>query len=116
MPTTDAEKRKEHNQRYYHESGGKEKIVARNRINRAAKAKYVTDIKSAGSCTDCGNQFHPAAMDFDHVGTDKVAPVSQLVANNVSYKRIDAEIAKCELVCANCHRVRTHERFLASLA
>jgi len=115
MPTTDAAKRKEYNRRYY-ENGGQARVQARNKANKAAKAAYVRDRKSAGSCADCGGMFHPVAMDYDHVGTDKIAPVSKLCADNVSYERIDAEIAKCELVCSNCHRVRTYERLHAPLA
>jgi len=61
-------------------------------------------------CADCGGQFHPAAMTFDHLpGTTKRADVATLVIrSSISVAR--AEIAKCELVCANCHAIRTYER------
>jgi hypothetical protein len=49
-------------------------------------------------------------MDFDHVRGEKVANVSVLVAGGASRRRVLAEIAKCEVVCANCHRERTHGR------
>jgi hypothetical protein len=61
-------------------------------------------------CVECGGEFHPAAMQFDHrPGVDKAFDVSWGIAR-YSRERILAEIAKCDLVCANCHAVRTYER------
>jgi len=51
-------------------------------------------------------------MDFDHVRGVKHANVMELVST-LSKKRIDQEIAKCEIVCSNCHRIRTHMRKMA---
>jgi lysyl-tRNA synthetase class I len=48
-------------------------------------------------------------MDFDHVRGKKHKNVMELVPT-LSKKKIDEEIAKCEVVCSNCHRVRTHMR------
>ena len=49
-------------------------------------------------------------MDFDHrEGEEKTAHVAMLV-NMLSINRLLNEIAKCDLVCANCHRVRTYKR------
>ena len=48
-------------------------------------------------------------MDFDHVRGRKQANVAELI-NTLSKKRIDEEISKCEIVCSNCHRIRTHDR------
>lgn len=53
---------------------------------------------------------HPQALDFDHLpGFPKTRDVSQMVYAN-KWEPIEAEIAKCEVVCANCHRVRTESR------
>jgi hypothetical protein len=60
-------------------------------------------------CSDCKKQFPSYVMDFDHK-KDKKFDVSRLVNLNVSLKTITAEIEKCELVCANCHRIRTFKR------
>ena len=60
------------------------------------------------SCMDCGLKFQPVAMDFDHVRGTKVATVSQM--NSFSWGRVILELAKCDLVCANCHRIRTNSR------
>ena len=71
------------------------------------KRRLVAELKS-GPCLDCGLRFHHAAMDFDHVRGVKINDVATLVSNGRS--GILEEIAKCELVCANCHRVRTYRR------
>lgn len=57
---------------------------------------------------DCGGTFPPECMDYDHrPGTEKYYGVGQLTG---SLTKMKAEIAKCDLVCANCHRIRTHAR------
>jgi hypothetical protein len=58
-------------------------------------------------CVDCGGVFSPEAMDFDHVRGGKVAGVAQTYG--WKRERVLAELLKCDLVCACCHRVRTHE-------
>lgn len=64
-----------------------------------------------GPCTDCGGSFPPYVMDFDHLpGTKKTLAVSYLANHGSGKAKLLAEIAKCELVCANCHRIRTHTR------
>jgi hypothetical protein len=58
---------------------------------------------------DCKESFPYYVMDFDHVRGRKHKNVMELIPT-LSKKIIDLEIAKCEIVCSNCHRVRTHER------
>ena len=48
-------------------------------------------------------------MQFDHIGTDKISSVSRLVSGRSRQAVLD-EIEKCELVCANCHSIRTWHR------
>ena len=61
-------------------------------------------------CTDCGVSYPPYVMDFDHVWGEKVAAISQMIT--WAWEDVQTEMAKCEVVCSNCHRQRTHERFL----
>jgi len=68
---------------------------------------WLNELKSA-PCLDCGKTFHSVAMDFDHVRDVKVLEISQMWS--WGRDRVLAEIDKCELVCANCHRVRTQSR------
>lgn len=57
-------------------------------------------------CADCGIQYPPYVMDFDHrPGEVKMENVGAM--SRFSEEAIAAEIAKCDLVCANCHRERT---------
>lgn len=73
---------------------------------RDRNRQYVWNYYQSHPCVDC-NESDPRVLELDHVRGKKVAGVSQLVHNTTSLKRIDEEIAKCEVVCANCHRIRT---------
>lgn len=59
-----------------------------------------------GVCIDCKQQVHPAAFDFHHVDptTKESAANAQLMARGWDF--IVAELEKCVLLCANCHRIR----------
>ena len=62
-------------------------------------------------CTDCNQTFHPYVMDFDHLPEySKIDPISVLMSRTHSDEEILSEIAKYELVCSNCHRIRTIKR------
>jgi hypothetical protein len=82
-----------------------EKATKRTREERSRIAKIIAEIKNV-PCVDCGEKFHPCAMDFDHIESNKIANVSML-AKGHSWEKIKQEIDKCEIVCANCHRIRT---------
>lgn len=88
--------------------------------NRETHRKAVTELKHRRAeinrrllweakkvpCVDCGVRYPPHVMDLDHGGSEK----NGLVANVVRIwpsERLLAEIAKCDVVCANCHRERT---------
>ena len=61
-------------------------------------------------CVDCGQQYEPRVMQFDHLGeTPKLANMNSLL-NLGSVKLIEEEIAKCEIVCPSCHVQRTYRR------
>ena len=73
-----------------------------------ARRKVLDALKSA-PCTDCGNQYPPVCMDFDHIG-EKLFSIAKARSRGMDWQKVLDEIAKCELVCANCHRVRTRDR------
>lgn len=84
----------------------KRRAVSRRR-GREQRAK-IEKLK-ASPCLDCGRRFPPECMDFDHRdGTIKRGTISQLLSH--SWDQILSEIAKCDLICANCHRIRTRRR------
>lgn len=63
-------------------------------------------------CLDCGESYPPYVMDFDHrPGEVKLFAISKMRNQGQSKEKIVAEIAKCDLVCSNCHRERTFQRY-----
>ena len=70
--------------------------------------KRLIEIKQSSGCTDCGETNH-IVLDFDHL-KDKKYNISRMIHDGFSWAAIKKEIAKCEVVCANCHRIRTHDR------
>lgn len=72
---------------------------------------WIHEHKSGRPCSDCQQMFPAICMDFDHLdGATKVASIARLVMNFSSIEKLEEEIRKCELVCANCHRIRTYRR------
>jgi DNA-binding NarL/FixJ family response regulator len=76
--------------------------------------KKLAEIKEASGCTDCGETNH-IVLDFDHLHNKKYN-ISRMIHDGFSWKAIAKEIEKCEVVCANCHRIRTHIRLTAKTA
>jgi len=64
----------------------------------------------AHPCVDCGENDY-RVLDFDHVRGTKVKDISRMIANKYAQTMIEAEIAKCEVRCANCHRRKTARDF-----
>lgn len=59
-------------------------------------------------CTDCGMKYPSYVMDFDHRNPDDKKFNLAGAKKRTSLKKIMKEIAKCDVVCSNCHRIRTH--------
>jgi 5-methylcytosine-specific restriction endonuclease McrA len=70
---------------------------------------YTAEFLSRHPCVDCG-ESDPIVLEFDHVRGDKKYDVSFIVVQGMSIAKLEEEIAKCEVVCANCHRRRTARR------
>jgi len=102
-----AEKQKAYRKEYNRKN--KTRKGERDAFMKSIGKEYVDSLKDA-PCTDCGHKWPPVAMDFDHVRGEKIRSVSGLVSGGYKIKLIEEEIAKCELVCACCHRIRTAER------
>ena len=71
--------------------------------------RELTDELKKQPCADCHHTFPPECMDFDHEGS-KRDNVATMVSHGTGRAAILAEIAKCDVVCANCHRIRTKRR------
>ena len=71
---------------------------------------WMIELKSK-PCADCAQTFEVCCMDFDHrEGTVKSNNLGTMFSNHHSRILIQAELDKCDLVCANCHRIRTRDR------
>lgn len=89
----------------------REEVIHHRRARRNAhqnRLQMIVNSAKSRPCTDCGVQYPSYVMDLDHIRGEKVMAVGAMVARSVSYERLRAEIAKCDVVCSNCHRERTH--------
>lgn len=93
----------------------------RNKTTYKAKAKRykktltdrVNELKKK-PCTDCKSQFNPWQMDFDHKENKEFNISDGLRTKGYSWIKLEKELSKCDLVCSNCHRNRTHNRMTLS--
>jgi hypothetical protein len=100
--------RKEYDRDYH--ARNRERLVALAKKRQQRFLEWHRQLKSTTPCADCGGYFHFAVMAWDHLpGTHKVAEVSTLLRKGSS-RKVREEIDKCELVCANCHALRSYSR------
>lgn len=96
--------RQYHKQRYA--SGKKTRQFV---ANRERNRRFVWEYLCANPCVECG-ESDPVVLEFNHL-RDKETDVSLAISGAWSLKRLANEIAKCEVLCANCHRRKTAEQF-----
>ena len=108
MPYKDPERQKQAQRDHY--VANREDYLNRATIASTRNRKILREVKDK-PCTDCGIQYPFYVMHLDHL-RDKSFTPSQAGATSV--ERLLAEIAKCEVVCANCHAERTYRRSQAS--
>ena len=85
-------------------------VQRRSDLAREARNRVIIRSAKDKPCADCGQKYPYFVMDFDHINGDKVANVATMATKRVKVEKLLVEIAKCEVVCANCHRARTHIR------
>ena len=73
------------------------------------KIDYVRSQKDGSPCTDCGESFHFSSMEFDH-RPDEAKTRSLSNMERHSLERIKQELLRCDVVCSNCHHIRTWTR------
>lgn len=101
--------RRAYDRRYYRERGRAARLERQRARVRAARA-WMASLKEGVACVDCGKVFPTWIMHWDHLpGFEKVACISELVGSRRRSIAV-AELEKCELVCANCHVLRTVRR------
>ena len=114
MPYADPEKKKEHHKKYMREvwyPKNKEKHIGYVTKLKNDIFDYVYQYKKGQKCVDCGfeGKDYPEVLEFDHL-KDKEFEISMFHYHTNSMIKVKKEIQKCELVCANCHRIRTVRR------
>lgn len=91
--------------------GQKEKHRERVRGGRKKILNFLHEYKQNLGCMDCGEDYPYWMLDFDHVHGEKLFLLSGSWSGGMNMDAILKEIEKCEVVCSNCHRNRTHMRF-----
>jgi hypothetical protein len=99
---------------WYSKNSTTHKINTQNRTKtyRQDFRTFLDSVKDV-PCKDCGVKYPPYVMDFDHRDpSEKLMGVGDTYryASSVISDEVKEEIKKCDIVCSNCHRERTHSR------
>jgi len=98
------ERAREARRRHYQKN--KQQYFDRRNQQRNDMREYINTLKSV-PCMDCKVSYPAFVMDFDHRDPkEKVAEIGVMIQRG-SWSKLKLEIAKCDIVCANCHRIRT---------
>ena len=110
MPFKDKVKQRESARKHYARNSEaiQQRTVKNNRLIRLRNKAYIDSVKGTNPCADCGVSYPSYVMQFDHVVDGKRGNVADMARSGFSIENLQAEIDKCELVCANCHAERTH--------
>jgi hypothetical protein len=99
--------KRDYDNAYYRDKPGRAQQVKDGRIRAEMNNKvFIWKYLFVHPCVDCGER-DPAVLEFDHLG-DKKYNVSEMY--KYSREMLEAEIAKCEVRCANCHKRMTDKR------
>lgn len=108
MAYKNIEDRKAASKRHYY--ANKSKYLTRNQEYRKYINDFVRNIKEKTPCADCGLNYPYYVMDFDHLEKQSKSNIVSFLAKTGRIGALKQELTKCEVVCANCHRARTHKR------
>ena len=111
MPYADKEDQKACSKKHYELN--KQEYIDRstknNILRRERNKSFIEDYKKLNPCVDCG-ESNTIVLEFDHITGDKFKDISTMANQMYGLDKIKEEIDKCEVVCANCHRIRTYNR------
>ena len=97
-------------ERFQHSS---KKAISKCHARLVVERRQLLDkIKLEKGCKECGYKEYPVALDFDHINPKTKEFTIGTSYTSVSLKRLYKEIDKCQILCANCHRVKTHARLV----
>lgn len=77
---------------------------------RQRRKDFLESLKAKG-CTDCKLIYPPYVMEFDHARGEKLFNISMSLSKPMSKEKLLAELEKCDVVCCNCHAIRSYKRF-----
>ena len=98
------------NAAYYRKTPEKNPQRRRSMLEACARnAAYTLDYLQSHPCVDCG-ESDPIVLEFDHVRGKKTRAIAVMKRQALALETIIAEIEKCEVRCANCHRRTTYAR------
>lgn len=86
----------------------KEKYHSFFKSRRLRRAYWINKFKIASGCTLCGYDKSAVALDFDHLDPKEKSYNISHRLDRATLKSLIAEIRKCRVLCANCHRIETH--------
>jgi len=105
MPFKNREYRLIYRRKWY--SKNKKSEIAHVTRRKKQIRKWLQDYKKSLKCSKC-NENHFITLEFHHLlGSKKDRPISGMVVDGMSIKRILEEIKKCQILCSNCHK-KTH--------
>ena len=103
-----AEEKRPYQRAHYHAN---KEMWRRKRQRYEAKMRALILEAKARPCADCGRTWPAMVMEFDHrPGTVKRFNLSDQRARAHGLQAVEAEIAKCDILCPTCHRLRTLRR------
>ena len=99
---------RKHQKDWYYRGDNAGKKIDQRKARMSKHKAFINNHKDK-PCMDCGNSFPIISMDFDHRPDEKkLFNLASAWGRNID--KIIAEIAKCDVVCSNCHRLRTEKR------
>ena len=109
LNSPEALKSKRRNSReYYHRNKGAQ--LVRNTTKKKQIRDYISQYKEFRGCMDCGQKYPSYVLDLDHRDPNEKKFTPSRLAKNNSWQQMIDELKKCDVVCANCHRIRTHDK------
>ena len=83
-------------------------ISERKKLERTYKRRVLQRYKTIKGCTSCGYRKNAAALQFDHRDPTTKEITIAAATHRWSLRKLATEVAKCDVLCANCHAEKTH--------
>lgn len=101
---------------YHLGAGQKDKTKERTNRSRTLAKRKIWEMKESSGCVDCKESYPHYMLDFDHLPEYNKSDSPTAILHRYSWEKAMKEIEKCDIVCKNCHAIRTWSRYTQSLA